>query len=697
MKRTEYCGLLRPEHIGTQQICSGWVLTKRDMGGIIFIDLRDREGVLQVVVDEGKVSADEFSLIERLRLQSVVSIKGTVRERDEETINLKIATGTIELAADKIELISQADSLPYSIDDGSKVREELRLKYRFLDIRRPELYNNLKFRYKVQKAASDYLDNNGFLYVETPMLTKSTPEGARDYLVPSRVNPGTFYALPQSPQIFKQLLMVGGVDKYYQVARCFRDEDLRADRQPEFTQVDMEMSFVEQEDILNHLEKMFKYIYKETTGKEIHYDFPRLTWQEAMDVYGSDKPDIRFELPIVDVTDIAKKCSFSVFKKVAQSGGYVRAICVTGQADFTRSTIENLTEKAMGYGAKGMAWIAYKQNGEIYSILTKYFTEDEMKELLDAVKAKPGDFILFCADKLDVVRRTLGGLRLDLGDMLGLRRKNDYKFLFVIDFPQFEYSEAENRYVATHHPFTMPYPEDLQYLTTAPGRVRAQAYDVVLNGIELGSGSIRIHDRRVQEKMFEALGFDKKTIDERFGFMVNAFRYGTPPHGGFAFGLDRFVMLMVGADSLRDIIAFPKIKDASCPLTGAPDFVDKAQLDVLGLTEAVQAEENSALSEQKKEKEITIDVENIANLACLYLTDEDKISYAEDMNSIIAFADTITRVDTSNIKAKEHLIPISNVFHDDEVIIHNVERDELLAASPTKTDGYITVPRVVEN
>ena len=697
MKRTEYCGLLRPEHIGTQQICSGWVLTKRDMGGIIFIDLRDREGVLQVVVDEGKVSADEFSLIERLRLQSVVSIKGTVRERDEETINLKIATGTIELAADKIELISQADSLPYSIDDGSKVREELRLKYRFLDIRRPELYNNLKFRYKVQKAASDYLDNNGFLYVETPMLTKSTPEGARDYLVPSRVNPGTFYALPQSPQIFKQLLMVGGVDKYYQVARCFRDEDLRADRQPEFTQVDMEMSFVEQEDILNHLEKMFKYIYKETTGKEIHYDFPRLTWQEAMDVYGSDKPDIRFELPIVDVTDIAKKCSFSVFKKVAQSGGYVRAICVTGQADFTRSTIENLTEKAMGYGAKGMAWIAYKQNGEIYSILTKYFTEDEMKELLDAVKAKPGDFILFCADKLDVVRRTLGGLRLDLGDMLGLRRKNDYKFLFVIDFPQFEYSEAENRYVATHHPFTMPYPEDLQYLTTAPGRVRAQAYDVVLNGIELGSGSIRIHDRRVQEKMFEALGFDKKTIDERFGFMVNAFRYGTPPHGGFAFGLDRFVMLMVGADSLRDIIAFPKIKDGSCPLTGAPDFVDKAQLDVLGLTEAVQAEENSALSEQKKEKEITIDVENIANLACLYLTDEDKISYAEDMNSIIAFADTITRVDTSNIKAKEHLIPISNVFHDDEVIIHNVERDELLAASPTKTDGYITVPRVVEN
>lgn len=697
MKRTEYCGLLRPEHIGTEQICSGWVLTKRDMGGIIFLDLRDREGVLQVVVDEAKVSSEEFALIERLRLQSVVAIKGTVRERDEETVNLKIATGTIELAADKIELISQADSLPYSIDDGNKVREELRLKYRFLDIRRPELYNNLKFRYKVQKATSDYLDENGFLYVETPMLTKSTPEGARDYLVPSRVNPGTFYALPQSPQIFKQLLMVGGVDKYYQIARCFRDEDLRADRQPEFTQVDMEMSFVDQEDILNHLEKMFKYIYKETMGKEVNYDFPRLTWQEAMDIYGSDKPDIRFGLPIVDITDIARKCSFSVFKNATKNGGYVRAICVTGQADFTRSAIEELTEKAMGYGAKGMAWIAYKQSGEIYSILTKYFTEDEMKELLDAVKAKPGDFILFCADKLDVVRRTLGGLRLDLGDMLGLRNKDEYKFLFVIDFPQFEYSEAEKRYVATHHPFTMPYPEDVQYLMTDPGRVRAQAYDVVLNGIELGSGSIRIHDRRVQEKMFEALGFDKKTIDERFGFMVNAFRYGTPPHGGFAFGLDRFVMLMVGADSLRDIIAFPKIKDASCPLTGAPDFVDKEQLDVLGLTEALQAEANAASIEQKKEKKITIDVENIANLACLYLTEEDKKSYAEDMNSIIAFADTITRVDTSDIKAKEHLIPISNVFHDDEEIIHIVERDELLAASPTKTNGYITVPRVVEN
>lgn len=697
MKRTEYCGLLRPEHIGTEQVCSGWVLTKRDMGGIIFLDLRDREGVLQVAVDEAKVSSEEFTLIERLRLQSVVSISGTVRERDAETVNHKIATGTIELAADKIELISMADSLPYSIDAGNKVREDLRLKYRFLDIRRPELYNNLKFRYKVQKATSDYLDENGFLYVETPMLTKSTPEGARDYLVPSRVNPGTFYALPQSPQIFKQLLMVGGVDKYYQIARCFRDEDLRADRQPEFTQVDMEMSFVDQEDILNHLEKMFKYIYKETMGKAIDYDFPRLTWQEAMDVYGSDKPDIRFGLPIVDITDIAKECSFSVFKNAAKNGGYVRAICVTGQSDFTRSAIEELTEKAMGYGAKGMAWIAYKKSGEIYSILTKYFSENEMKALLDAVGAKPGDFILFCADKLEIVRRTLGGLRLDLGDMLGLRDKNEYKFLFVVDFPQFEYSETEKRYIATHHPFTMPYPEDIKYLFTNPEKVRAQAYDVVLNGIELGSGSIRIHDRQIQEKMFEALGFDKNTINERFGFMVNAFKYGTPPHGGFAFGLDRFVMLMVGADSLRDIIAFPKIKDASCPLTGAPDFVDKEQLDVLGLTEALQAESTTASSEHKNDKQITVDVEKIANLACLYLTEEDKKGYAEDMNSIIAFADTITKVDTAKIKAKEHLIPINNVFHEDDEIIHTVTRDELLAASPTKTDGYITVPRVVEN
>lgn len=695
MNRTEYCGLIRPEHIGTRQICSGWVITKRDMGGIIFIDLRDREGVLQVVVDESKVSTEEFVLIERLRLQSVVSISGIIRERDAETVNAKIATGTVELAAEKIELLSEADNLPYSIDDGGKVREELRLKYRFLDIRRPELYNNLKFRYKVQKATSEFLDNNGFLYVETPMLTKSTPEGARDYLVPSRVNPGTFYALPQSPQIFKQLLMVGGIDKYYQIARCFRDEDLRADRQPEFTQVDMEMSFVNQEDILTHLEKMFKYIYKETTGESINYDFPRLTWNEAMDIYGSDKPDIRFGLPIVDITELAKKCSFSVFRKVADTGGYVRAICVKGQADFTRSTIEDLTQKALGYGAKGMAWIAYKQDGEIYSILTKYFNDDEMKELLDKVGAVPGDFILFCADKLDVVRKTLGGLRLDLGDMLGLRNKNDYRFLFVIDFPQFEYSETEKRYIATHHPFTMPYPEDVKYLFTNPEKVRAQAYDVVLNGIELGSGSIRIHNRDIQEKMFEALGFDKETIDERFGFMVNAFKYGTPPHGGFAFGLDRFVMLMVGADSLRDVIAFPKIKDGSCPLTGAPDFVDKEQLDVLGLTEVLSA--NAYTPERKSEKQISIDVENIANLASLYLTEDEKKSYAEDMNSIIAFANTITAVDTSDIKAKEHLVQVTNVFHEDEEIIHDIEREELLAASPTKENGYITVPRVVEN
>ena len=694
MKRTEYCGLLRPEHIGTEQICSGWVVTKRDMGGIIFIDLRDREGILQVVIDESKVGLDEFAIIEKIRLQSVVSVKGVIRERNSASVNLKIATGTIELVADKIEVISQAESLPYSIDEGKKVREELRLKYRFLDIRRPELYNNLKFRYKVQKAVSDYLDNNGFLYVETPMLTKSTPEGARDYLVPSRVNPGKFYALPQSPQIFKQLLMIGGVDKYYQIARCFRDEDLRSDRQPEFTQVDMEMSFVEQEDILKHLEKMFKYIYKETMGDEINYDFPRLTWKEAMDVYGSDKPDIRFNLPIIDITEIAKKCSFSVFKQAVESGGYVRAICVTGQADFTRSVIEDLTENAISYGAKGMAWIAYKQNGEIHSILTKYFTENEMKELLDAVEAKPGDFILFCADELDVVRRTLGGIRLYLGDMLGLRKKNEYKFLFVIDFPQFEYSETEKRYVAMHHPFTMPYPEDLQYLITAPEKVRAQAYDVVLNGIELGSGSIRIHDSKIQEKMFEALGFDEKTIEERFGFMVNAFKYGTPPHGGFAFGLDRFVMLLAGADSLRDVIAFPKTKDASCPLTGAPDFVSKEQLEILCLTNAVKMESYKTSAEPKK---ITIDVENIANLACLYLDDEEKLNYAEDMNAIIAFADTITKVNTLDIKAKEHLISVSNVFHDDEVIIHNVERDALLAASPTKIDGYITVPRVIEN
>ena len=693
MKRTEYCGNIGEHLIGTYQTCCGWVRTKRDMGGVIFIDLGDREGVLQVVFNAAIIDELGFAAAETLRNQTVIAVSGRICLRDAETVNPKIKTGTMELRAESLTIISRADTLPYDMDEGVHVREDLRLKYRFLDLRSPEMIRNLRFRHTVQKAAEEYLDNDGFICVETPMLTKSTPEGARDYLVPSRVHPGCFYALPQSPQIFKQLLMVGGIDKYYQVARCFRDEDLRADRQPEFTQVDMEMSFVDQEDVLVHLEKLFKYIMKKVKGIDITESFPRMTWTTAMDVYGSDTPDIRFGYPIVELTETVRGCTFSVFKSVLDRGGVVRAINVKGKADFTRSQIEELTAKALKLGAKGMAWIAYKPDGEIYSILTKYFTEEQMQAILDKTDAAPGDFILFSADKLATVRRVLGGLRLELGDMMGLRDKNDYRFLIVTDFPQFEWSEEEKRYVSTHHPFTMPYPEDVQYLMTDPARVRAQAYDVVLNGIELGSGSVRIHDHDIQEKMFEALGFTEEQINDRFGFMVNAFRYGTPPHAGFAFGLDRLVMLLVGADSLRDVIAFPKNKDASCPLTNAPDHVDPAQLAVLGLDKAFAQTQADAAAGKKKA--VDIDVDNIARLARLSFTQREKESLVGDMAAIIGFADTIAAVDTEGVAAKAHIQPLQNVFRADEAE-SLFTRDELLKAAPTTADGYVTVPRVVE-
>lgn len=694
MKRTEYCGLIRRDHIGTQQICSGWITTKRDMGGIIFLDLRDREGVLQVVVDAAKVEEEEFNVVEKARIQSVICVSGKVRERSSDTINPKIETGTVELVAEKIELLSMAEKLPYSIDDGDSVREDLRLRYRYLDLRRSRMVENLRLRHLIQKATQDYLDSKGFMYVETPILCKSTPEGARDYLVPSRVHQGSFYALPQSPQIYKQLLMVGGIDKYYQIARCFRDEDLRADRQPEFTQVDMEMSFVDQEDIWEHLESLFKHIFKCCKGKEIDGAFPRITWTEAMDKYGSDKPDIRFDLPIVDLTDIAGSCSFSVFRKVCDNGGVVRAINAKGCAGFSRTEIETLTQNAIANGAKGMAWIAYRPDGEIYSILTKYFTQEEMKRLLSTMDAVPGDFIIFCADRLEIVRRTLGSLRLDIADMLGLRDKNKYAFLFVTDFPQFEYSEEEKRWVATHHPFTMPYPEDVKYLLTDPGKVRAQAYDVVLNGIELGSGSIRIHRQDVQKVMFEALGFDEEEIEERFGFMVNAFRYGTPPHGGFAFGLDRFVMLMAGADSIRDVIAFPKIKDASCPMTDAPTPVDAAQLHVLGLDAPLTGEGKK--KEVKSGKKKGTDVQAVADLARLTFSAEEMEKLEEEMNRIIEFADKLSTADTSGVDPAAHIVPLKNVFRED-VEEDEFTAEELLQAAAAKHDGYILVPRVVED
>ncbi len=693
MKRTSYCGALRETNVNQIHTVMGWVQNKRDMGGVIFIDLRDREGILQVVFDGRNLTPEAFAAAEALKLESVIAVEGPLRIRGEETYNPKLVTGTIELAAKELEVLSEAAALPFSMSEAGNVREELRLQYRFLDLRRPKLLNNLKFRHRLTKLIHDYLDGQGFLQVETPMLTKSTPEGARDYLVPSRVHQGMFYALPQSPQIFKQLLMVGGVDKYYQIARCFRDEDLRADRQPEFTQVDMELSFVDQEDILAHLEKMFKHLFREALGLEFQEPFPRLTWQQAMDRYGSDKPDLRFGLPIVDLTQQLKGCGFSVFRKAIDEGGMVRAVNVKGHGNFTRSAIEELTEKALKLGAKGMAWIALKDDGEPYSILTKYFSQEEFQSLLDAVDGKPGDFILFCADQFSTVCRTLGGLRLELADMLGLRKPGDYRFLIVTDFPEFEYSQEEGRYLATHHPFTMPYPEDIPYLISDPARVRAQAYDVVLNGVELGSGSMRIHQKDVQRKMFEALGFSEEQIQERFGFMVNAFQYGTPPHGGFAFGLDRLAMQMLEAESLRDVIAFPKNKDAVCPMTQAPNVVDPQQLEVLGLA-ALLSKEGTGKAVQKRQRP-KIDVENVANLSKLLLSPEEKEAAAKDMEEIVEFANQLQAIDTENIPAAAHTARLTNVFRED-IPQTSCPRELLLENAPEQHDGCVFVPQVVE-
>ncbi len=697
MTRTNYCGSVSELLIGTTMTACGWVQTKRDMGGIIFLDLRDREGVLQIVFDANKLKEEQFLIVENLKNQSVIQVSGEIRLRDEETVNPKIQTGTVELFANHIVLLSEAEVLPFSLDEDIQIREDLRLQYRFLDIRRPQMIENLKFRHKVQKLSQDFLDQEGFISVETPMLTKSTPEGARDYLVPSRVHKGAFYALPQSPQIFKQLLMVGGIDKYYQVARCFRDEDLRADRQPEFTQVDMELSFVTQEDILEHLEKLFTYVFKGALDIQLPTPFKRLTWHEAMDVYGSDKPDLRFDLPIIDITEIAKKCSFSVFRNVTNDGGVVRAINVKGKSDFTRSTIEDLTKKAITYGAKGMAWIAIRPDGEVYSILKKYFSEEDLEAIFKATHAEPGDFILFCADELSTVRKTLGSLRIELGDILNLRKKEDFNILFVTDFPGFEWSKEENRYLAMHHPFTMPYEEDVEHLVNGNlGKVRSQAYDVVLNGVELGSGSIRIHDKEIQQKMFEALGFTLEEINDRFGFMVNAFKYGTPPHGGFAYGLDRLVMLMVGGNSLRDVIAFPKVKDASCLMTSAPDVVDNEQLEVLdlgfGYTPEVSAETDKRI---KKKKEHKIDVKNVANLSRLTFTEKEEASLAKEMEAIVAFANQLCELQTDDIPITAHVVPLTNVLRQDQVRNKNNQK-ELLQNAKTTIDGYISVPKVFE-
>lgn len=687
MKRTHYCGALTEEEVGKRVTVCGWVQTKRDMGGVIFIDLRDREGTLQTVFDARLLTEEDFKLAEGVHNQSVVQITGIMRIRDEETYNPRLKTGTVELAAESIFLLSEAAPLPFPMEDGFPVREELRLKYRYLDLRRPCVQENLRFRSRVQSVIRRFLEKEGFIEVETPMLTKSTPEGARDYLVPSRVHPGEFYALPQSPQLFKQLLMVGGLDKYYQFARCFRDEDLRADRQPEFTQVDMELSFAEQEDILRHLEKLFKELFRECMGMELPA-FKRMTWLEAMELYGSDKPDLRFDMPIYELSDIAQNCSFSLFRQAVQAGGKLRALCVKGGASYSRTQIEELTQKALSLGAKGMAWISVQPDGSYYSILTKFMSRDELNEIALRVKAEPGDFILFCADSLETVRRVLGGLRLEIARELKLIAPDRFEFLIVTDFPQFEYSHEEKRYISAHHPFTMPREEDIDKLKSEPEKVRAQAYDVVLNGVELGSGSIRIHDWRIQKLMFEALGFTEEQLKERFGFFLEAFKYGAPPHGGFAFGLDRLVMLMLGADSLREVIAFPKNKEAVCVMTGAPDYVDDEQLDALGLNKMEQTSVKAG-----RKASVKMDLDNIAMLARLNIPPEERGRLERDMQDIINMAGRLEEIETD--REMVNISGLVNVMRPDEQG-SAWERDSLLENAPTKTEQYILVPRVIE-
>ena len=589
LKRSHRCTEVSSANIGEKVTVMGWVAKSRNKGGIIFVDLRDRSGILQVIFEEAQCGTECFEKAGKLRSEYVAAIEGTVCKRAG-AVNENLATGDIEVVATSLRILSEAETPPFPIEENSKTKEELRLKYRYLDLRRPDLQRNLMMKSKVAGIARQFMADEGFLEIETPMLTKSTPEGARDYLVPSRVHPGSFYALPQSPQLFKQLLMCSGYDRYFQIARCFRDEDLRADRQPEFTQMDMELSFVDVEDVIDVNERLLAKLFKEVLDLDIQLPIQRMTWQEAMDRFGSDKPDLRFGLELKDVSDIVKDCGFGVFTGALENGGTVRGINAEGQGSMPRKKIDALIEYAKTYGAKGLAYIVINEDGSYKSSFAKFMTDEQMSALVNAMEGKPGDLLLFAADKKKVVWTVLGALRCHLAELMGLVDKNEFRFVWITEFPLLEWSDEENRFTAMHHPFTMPMEEDIQYIDSDPGRVRAKAYDIVLNGNEIGGGSVRIHQNDVQEKMFECLGFTKAQAHERFGFLLDAFKYGVPPHAGLAYGLDRLVMLMAKQDSIRDVIAFPKVKDASCPMTNAPDRVDDKQLAELGIEVAPEIE-----------------------------------------------------------------------------------------------------------
>ena len=590
LHRSHRCTEVNNTMLGDTVTVMGWVQKSRNKGGIIFVDLRDRSGILQVIFEEANCGAESFAKAEKLRAEYVATITGTVAKRGG-AVNENLITGDIEVIATDIRILAEADTPPFPIEENSKTKEELRLKYRYLDLRRPDLQRNIMMRSKIATLTRAFRAEEGFIEIETPTLCKSTPEGARDYLVPSRVHPGQFYALPQSPQIYKQLLMCSGYDRYFQIARCYRDEDLRADRQPEFTQIDMELSFVDVDDVIDVNERLLARLFKEVLGVEVSLPIQRMTYREAMERFGSDKPDLRFGMELCDVTEVVKDCEFVVFKSAIENGGSVRGINANGQGAMPRKKIDALVDFAKGYGAKGLAYIAIQEDGSYKSSFAKFMKEEEMAALIEKMQGKPGDLLLFAADKSKLVYDVLGALRLEIANQLGLLHKDEYRFVWITEFPLLEWSEELGRYQAMHHPFTMPMEEDLQYIESEPGRVRAKAYDIVLNGTEIGGGSVRIHQNDVQEKMFEALGFTMERAYEQFGFLLNAFKYGVPPHAGLAYGLDRLVMLMAQQDSIRDVIAFPKVKDASCLMSEAPNTVDEKQLEELGISIVEETQE----------------------------------------------------------------------------------------------------------